>query len=708
MTTSLSQGRRKAVWGPRRTLAALLALAMVTVLPATGSAAPGHQQKPGKALPGTPGGHGKAPRLDDELSRRAEHSDPQATTSVIVELVPGAVVPPEFSRFVRGGNLDIINGRVLELPNKLLKKLANHPDIFRIHYDRPARLENYRTSVTVGAPIARSTFGVSGAGVGVAVIDSGIATWHDDLTVGSNTWQSYPYGNQRVAKFVDFVNGQTLPYDDNGHGSHVAGTIAGNGYDSAGEKAGIAPGASLIVLKVLDANGQGSISRLIAALNWIASNRTAYNIRVVNMSVGAGVSESYWTDPLTLAAKRLVDAGVVVVAAAGNFGKDAQGHHQYGGITAPGNAPWVLTVGASSTNGTLTRLDDTLADYSSSGPTYIDYAAKPDLVAPGTGTVSLAVPGSMFYSTKSQFLVSGSAGTAGHPYLALSGTSMATPVVSGTVALMLQANPSLTPNLVKAILQYTAQTYAGYNALQEGAGFLNSLGAVTMSRFFATAHRGDRLSVPRTWSKQIIWGNHRLKGGMITPTANAWALNIVWGTAKTMGTFGDNIVWGTALFGDNIVWGTSLFDNIVWGTSFVGDNIVWGTSLLSSDNIVWGTTLFSDDNIVWGTTLFSDDNIVWGTDCGGFDCDNIVWGTVDLDNIVWGTALVGDNIVWGTSSFLDNIVWGTSADSSTAWSSSGDEQTVFDDSATGVPPDPDNELGEAVIVPADSSTLGGE
>src|SRR4029434_8478870 len=120
--------------------------------------------------------------------------------------------------------------------------------------------------------------GLTGAGVGVAVIDSGISTFHDDLTSTSNTY--YPYGNQRVKKFVDFVNGRTAPYDDNGHGTHVAGIIGGNGYDSNfAEKAGIAPRANILSLKVLDANGVGSISSMIAAMNWVAQNYQAYNIR---------------------------------------------------------------------------------------------------------------------------------------------------------------------------------------------------------------------------------------------------------------------------------------------------------------------------------------------------------------------------------------------------------------------------------------------
>src|SRR5436190_627308 len=123
--------------------------------------------------------------------------------------------------------LGIINGHVLELPDRLIRPLSQHPSVFRMHLDRPAAKFNYRTSLTVGTRAVRQTLGLTGAGVGVAVIDSGIATFHDDLTNNSATL--YQYGNQRVTTFVDFVNGQANPYDDNGHGTHVAGIIAGNG-----------------------------------------------------------------------------------------------------------------------------------------------------------------------------------------------------------------------------------------------------------------------------------------------------------------------------------------------------------------------------------------------------------------------------------------------------------------------------------------------
>ena len=669
----LCPARRKAVWGPKRTVvtAALAILGLASTALAAGTnkhQSSRHVGQPETHAPATPGRNVSGYKVDAELTRRKSNR-PLERTNVIVTLVPGAELPAEFRRFTRGSRkLDLINGVELDLPNSAIKALESRPEVFRLHYDRPVASHNYRTSVTVGATSARQHYGYSGAGVGVAILDSGVTSWHDDLTKGSLVGQFFPYGNQRVSKFVDFVSGRSLPYDDNGHGTHVAGIISGNGYDSNGEKAGIAPGASLIVLKVLDANGNGTIGNVIAAMGWIVNNAAAYNIRVVNLSIGARVSESYWTDPLTLAAKRLTDKGITVVTAAGNFGRASDGKQQYGSITSPANAPWVLTVGASSTQGTTTRGDDVLASFSSAGPTKFDYLAKPDLVAPGTGTISLSAPGSTMFMLKATALI----GSLLQPnaYLSLSGTSMAAPVVTGTVALMLQANPNLTPNLIKAILQYTAQPYPGYKPLQQGAGFLNALGAVRIARFYRANAAGSWMPVQASWSKSVIWGNHLISGGYLNPRANAWANSTVWGAVKSASF--DNIVWGT-LAAD--------LDNIVWGTHDAsGDNIVWGT--MGEDNIVWGTMI--DDNIVWGTSA-DDDNIVWGTDCGGGDCDNIVWGTMDADNIVWGTAAADDNIVWGTNDD-DNIVWGTS---------DGDApDVIFPDSSEGPPVNIDQELSQ--------------
>ena len=136
--------------------------------------------------------------------------NPLRTVSVIVTLVPGAKLPPEFKKWARADKLDIINGQVLDLPENVLKQLAKYPDVFRIHDNRPIGSSNYRTSLTVGADVARNTLGYTGSGIGIAIIDSGISSWHDDLTKGGVN-KTYPYGDQRVSKFVDFVGGQNDP-----------------------------------------------------------------------------------------------------------------------------------------------------------------------------------------------------------------------------------------------------------------------------------------------------------------------------------------------------------------------------------------------------------------------------------------------------------------------------------------------------------------
>ena len=156
----------------------------------------------------------------------------------------------------------------------------------------------------------------------------------------------------------------------------------------------MAPGANIISLKVLDAQGKGLAADVIQAIDWAVKNRRRYNIRVINMSLGGAVTQGWRDDPICQAVERAYRAGIVVVASAGNFGKTTDGRPIYGGITTPGISPFAITVGALNTKGTPWRSDDEVASYSSKGPTLFDHLIKPDLVAPGNKILGLAAPGS--------------------------------------------------------------------------------------------------------------------------------------------------------------------------------------------------------------------------------------------------------------------------------------------------------------------------
>jgi serine protease AprX len=503
-----------------------------------------------------------ASTLDRELQHRAQA--PQGHSRIILRLSPGtnAEAVIRCVRGTLGRHLASVGGQVADVPDAALDALSRLPGVDGISLDRRVEGTLERTGATIGATYVREALGLDGTGVGVAIIDSGVANWHDDL------------GPDRVTRFVDFVNFESASYDDYGHGTHVAGIIAGSGYDSGGRRRGIAPGATLLVEKVLDAAGQGYISNVISAIDYAIANKDALHLRVINLSVAAGVYESFMTDPLTLAAKRAVDAGLVVVSAAGNLGRNALGEPQAGGIGAPGNAPWVITVGASSHMGTVDRSDDTVAAFSSRGPTVIDRQAKPDLVAPGVGIESLVEAGSTLYNTKPLMRLWGTVQTATEPYISLSGTSMASPVVSGTIALMLQANPSLTPSLVKAILEFTAETHVEYTDLIQGAGFLNARGAVELAQKIgsgtATLDPNMPQDDPTPWGRHVIWANQLVDGDLLA--ALALGTNTTWGATAVGGANGgDNVLRSTDCAADvgcdKIVWATNTLDRV--------DDVVW-------------------------------------------------------------------------------------------------------------------------------------
>ena len=232
----------------------------------------------------------------------------------------------------------------------------------------------------------------------------------------------------------------------------------------------MAPEVNLINLRVLDQNGAGTDSQVIAAIQQAIALKNTYNIRVINMSLGRPMFESYTLDPVDQAVEAAWKAGIVVVVAAGNDGRNnSMGTNGFATIGVPANDPAVITVGATMTAVTETRVDDGIASYSSKGPTLFDHMVKPDLVAPGNGLVSLLVAGSTLDKNYKQFEVAPSSGTA--RYFRLSGTSMATPLVSGAVAMMLQQNSSLTPDQVKARLMKTAwKGFTQYTQSTDGLG----------------------------------------------------------------------------------------------------------------------------------------------------------------------------------------------------------------------------------------------
>jgi subtilisin family serine protease len=301
--------------------------------------------------------------------------------------------------------------------------------------------------------------GVDGRGIAVAVIDSGIAP-HSALA-------------QRVVANVSFVTDDDQTTDAYGHGTHVAGIIAGNQTAANGISefaGGIAPGAKLVNVRVLGANGTGYTSDVIEGIEWVVANRARYNIRVINLSLGHPVMEACATDPLCVAVNQAVQAGIVVVVAAGNTGKAPNGRSVLGGISSPGNSPYAITVGALDTWGTVDRTDDTVAAFSSRGPSMYDLAVKPDVVAPGTKILSLQADGASLPAMYPSIHVAGSGNNA---YMYLTGTSMSAPIVSGGVALLLQGSPNLSPAQVKFALQSGATAITDGGLMGAGAGSVN-------------------------------------------------------------------------------------------------------------------------------------------------------------------------------------------------------------------------------------------
>ena len=606
----------------RRLFPLVLAIVLAAPIHTSADGGPGSSGNSGRS--GTSGQSGTSESSGNSGSSRKasvdrllrDSSRQPGKTRVIVQYRPGARGNVVKRLTGMGGRVirdhQRISAITVELPRAAVEQLAGDNDVLALSGDALVSSEQLLPGGEAGGDLGgqsilkshaltsssvlalgfdgqalRSTLGIqsdnTGAGVGIAIIDSGIAP-NNDL-------------QGRIAAFYDFTRGgiTTAPYDDYGHGTHIAGLIAGNGQQSKAKYVGVATSARLIGLKVLDAQGIGYSSDVIAAIEFAIANRAALGIDVLNLSLGHPIYESVATDPMVRAVERAVAAGIVVVASAGNHGMNDAGEVGYAGVTSPGNAPSALTAGALRTKATATRVDDEVAAFSSRGPTWYDGLSKPDVLAPGQAMTAINASNTTLYAY-SELRADLS------PYLRLSGTSMAAGVTSGVVALLIEANrldegPSsvLTPNMIKAILQYTAIAVADPDAstpamLEQGAGAINAAGAIALTRaidpdmpkgssWLQTGIQPFTLlgNVPEAWVQHIVWGDHLVWGDTITWNLDAWDEHIVWGDGD------EHIVWGDAFFQE--------------ASGVYGSFYAW------SGHIVWGDfidVLWQDEHIVWG------------------------------------------------------------------------------------------------------------
>ncbi len=510
------------------------------------------------------------------------------------------------------GQLPLVNGVVAVLDHNGIVSLSNQSNVVYISKDRPLAPFFDNAAPAVNASAAWQS-NYTGSGIGVALIDSGVNSHPDLMTTGL-----LPLS--RVVYNQSFVPGDSNSADAYGHGTHIAGLIAGSGASSTGPIfsqtfKGIAPGAHIVNLRVLDANGSATDSTVIAAINQAIALKSKYNIRVMNLSLGRAVYESYKLDPLCIAVEKAWQSGIVVVVAAGNNGRYLP-TSGYATVNSPGNDPYVLTVGSMKPMGTPQRGDDLIASYSSKGPTVIDHVVKPDVVAPGNLLVSTETSNTTLYNTEtsnqipySSYIYGGSSSPSKN-YFELSGTSMATGVVSGMVADLLQAHSTLTPDQVKARLMKTASktfpptssvydpatgiTYTSqYDIFTVGAGYVDLAAALvdtelpTQRAMSPTAvYNSSTGTVTLTSDSSAVWG-----------TSQAWSGPAVWGSSQFVG--GSAIMWGTSTTsGSAIMWGTS----DLWGSA-----IMWGTGTSSGFSTIWSNA------IMWGTSGQWANAIMWGT-----------------------------------------------------------------------------------------------
>jgi subtilisin family serine protease len=600
---------------------------------------------------------GEAAKLSPELLALAE-GEQSGSVNVIVQQEPSAqrstLLGPVLNLLNLVNIVNELGGRVTRnlaglgavsarVPAKSLRDLASRSEVRYVSPDRALVVSGHVETTTGTAAVRtqttpallgllQTTTTFDGSGVGIAVVDSGLDAGHEVFRDSA--------GLSRVAASVDFT-GEGRTDDPYGHGTHVASIAAGSGRPSNGAYGGLAPAAKIVNLRVLNSQGKGTTSGLLAALDWVLQNRALYRIRVVNLSLGTPAVDTYASDPACDAVRRLVAAGVVVVAAAGNDGKDASGQKLYGAIHTPGDEPSAVTVGAANTFGTNGRSDDVLTSYSSRGPTrgfwtddsgtrHYDNLVKPDLVAPGNKLIGAAAPNNALLAGHPELNADASQ-PASRRMMYLSGTSMSAPVVAGAAALLLQANPALTPSLVKALLMLTAQPVYGYNTLEQGAGLLNVEGALRLARLVRTDLSSSTplgapllnsgAPVPQStvagetfwWSQGLVL-NHTYAAGsdLYTLYQRVYAQGAQLGSGVSEGAGGSQTLnasmmtggvtvgrWLLVSDGSTMAGGTPLMDAsaLLAGTPG-GDGVMAGDGTLAGDGVMSGDGTMAGDTIL--------------------------------------------------------------------------------------------------------------
>ncbi|MDQ1490713.1 MAG: serine protease AprX, partial [Actinomycetota bacterium] len=395
---------------------------------------------------------------------------------VIVEGVSGraaaAAVRHHGGRVVR--DLPIVEGVAARVPAPALAALARDPGVRAVSPDGALAVQADASPVHEASAVFPNVVGADrlwkggwqGAGVGVALIDTGISKVGD--LAG------------RVRDGVDLTDEGNPYLDSFGHGTFVAGILAGDGAASDGANRGVAPKADLVPVKIAGRSGATDVSHVLAAIQWVVSFRDKYGIRVVNLSLGTDSTQPYLRSPLNYAVERAWDAGIVVVVSASNSGPAPKT------VAKPGDDPLVVTVGAVDDQASVTRDDDVMAGFSGVGPTAADGLVKPDLVAPGRSVLGLRSPGSAVDDANP-------ASRVGSDYFRGSGTSFSAAVVSGAAALLLDKEPALTPDQVKHRLTSTAAPGPVGELNVDGAGSLDVYAAATAGTLTA-ANQGVQRS----------------------------------------------------------------------------------------------------------------------------------------------------------------------------------------------------------------------